>query len=201
MSGPRSIPAGLALRLLFQGAWNQFGWFGLGFNLTLLRGTYPQMLAGGDIPSLLFFLVFALLFSIPLWIGLRKGLLGLRLLRRGVPAVGKLVADEKTNVFMDDRPVRRLRFLFTLPDGRPFGATAWTEMTKRLTDQGEEPLLYDPEDPDVSVLLDDLPGRPRIDDAGIVRAATAGIPWRALLAPGGFALLNIAWSIIERVKG
>jgi len=51
-------------------------------------------------------------------------------------------------------------------------------MVERLTDEREEPLLYDPENPDDAVMLDEAPSRPRFDESGALVAR----PVAALLA-------------------
>jgi hypothetical protein len=66
-----------------------------------------------------------------------------------------------------------------------------------LEDEPEEPLLYDPLLPSYAVMLDDLPGSPRIDDAGNIKCKSPAaaillliIPLATLLGHGTYLYLR-----------
>ena len=110
--------------------------------------------------------------------GVRKGNRRARLLRDGVCTTGVLKNKRPTNTTVNNRRVYDLDFEFSARDGRRCTATARTSMVERLTDEREEPLLYDPENPDDAVMLDEAPSRPRFDESGALVAR----PVAALLA-------------------
>ncbi|MBE0536958.1 MAG: DUF3592 domain-containing protein [Phycisphaerae bacterium] len=112
-----------------------------------------------------------------------KGTKGIRLLRDGHPGAGRLIAKEPTNTKINDQTVYRLTFEFTSLDGRKYNASAKTHLPAILEDEPEEPLLYDPSDPACAVMLDDLPGAPRIDEYGQVRTAAPLAALKAVIIP------------------
>jgi hypothetical protein len=61
-------------------------------------------------------------------------------------------------------------------------AVAKNHITRHLEDEETESLLYDPMRPEYAVLLDNLPGRPRIDSMGQI-SATTGTAVASLLLP------------------
>jgi hypothetical protein len=91
------------------------------------------------------------------------------LLRHGVLASGTLLGRERTNVTVNDRPVWKLTFEFTGRDGQRREATASTTDTSRLEDEAQEPLLYDPDNPDKAYVLDEAPARPQFEPNGELR--------------------------------
>ena len=64
-----------------------------------------------------------------------------------------------------------------------YQAIARTHEIAKLEDQAEEPLLYDPMRPAYAVMLDDLPGNPRINDNGNIQAGPASGTIMLLIIP------------------
>jgi hypothetical protein len=93
-----------------------------------------------------------------------------RLLRDGVLTTGVLTSKKPTNVTVNRRRVYELTFDFTARDGRRCQAKARSSTPERLEDEHDEPLLYDPENPERVVLLDEDSSRPRFNEAGDLRA-------------------------------
>jgi hypothetical protein len=112
----------------------------------------------------------------------RSGLRRTKLLRDGMLTTGKLLGRERTNVTINDRPVWKLTFEFTARDGQRHEATASTTDTKRLEDESNEPLLYDPNNPSLAYVLDELPSRPEFEPTGELRGRTKG--YFAAILPG-----------------
>ena len=114
--------------------------------------------------------------------GLRKGLTASRLLTIGEQAKGRLKSKVATSTQINRKPVYKLTFEFTTPDGRTHKAIGKTHKPELLEDEAEEPLLFDPIRPSYAVMLDALPGSPRIDESGNVKAgsAAAALLWLAL---------------------
>ena len=69
------------------------------------------------------------------------------------------------------------------PEGITYEAAAKTHDTTKLEDQAEEPLLYDPMRPSYAVMLDDLPGNPRIMENGTIHAGPAASTIKVLVIP------------------
>jgi Protein of unknown function (DUF3592) len=127
-------------------------------------------------------LIFPLIGLIFMAVGIQKGIKGNRLLGRGEVATGKLISKEPTNTKINDRTVYKLTFEFEAGDGRTYQVQAKTHLPHKLEDEAEEPLVYDLMRPDYAVMLDNLPGRPRINDSGSFAASGWGAI-RCLLIP------------------
>jgi hypothetical protein len=130
------------------------------------------------------------------WGCLRYGNRRARLLRDGVFTTGVLKSKRPTNTRVNNRTVYVLDFEFTARDGRRCIATARTSMTERLTDEREEPLLYNPEKPEDAVMLDDAPSRPRFDETGALMARPVAALW-AMVLP---ALVIAANTLVLLIK-
>ena len=129
----------------------------------------------------LFVLLFPLVGLAFLAGGLRNGLRAARLLTRGHAALGVLKSKAPTNVTINKMPVYKLTFSFKADDGIEYNAVCKTHQTAAVEDDERERLLYDPVRPSNAVLLDSLPGAPRIDDMGHLVATGNG--WLPLLLP------------------
>lgn len=115
--------------------------------------------------------------------GIRKGLKANRLLALGEQTKGRLKSKERTNTQVNKKPVYKLTFEFNTSEGMTYEAVAKTHETGKLEDQTEEPLLYDPVRPSYAVMLDDLPGNPRINDTGNIKAGSASGTIMLLIIP------------------
>ena len=115
----------------------------------------------------------------------RKGLKANGLLANGVLGKGRLKYKEKTNTQVNNQPVYKLTFEFSTPEGTSYEVSAKTHMPEKLEDQQEEPLLYEPIYPKNAVMLDNLPGAPRIDENGNIRAGSPLVALLSLVIPVG----------------
>lgn len=104
---------------------------------------------------------------------IKKGFKANRLLALGEQTTGRLKLKKKMRESKDGRRVYKLTFEFNTPEGMTYQAMARTHETAKLQDQAEEPLLYDPMRPSYAVMLDDLPGNPRIMEDGTIQAGSA----------------------------
>ncbi len=116
-------------------------------------------------------------------VGLRRGLKANRLLGHGCLALGRLQSKAATNTKVNDRPVYNLTFAFEDQDGSTCEAHARSHTPEELEDDAEEPLLYDPANPAYSVMLDNLPGAPRIDESGGIQSGNSAAAAASLLLP------------------
>ncbi len=105
--------------------------------------------------------------------GLTHGLRARRLLSEGVLALGTLKSDEPTNVQVNSQTVHRLTFEFSATSGGTYEVVANTHDTRRLQDDPQESIVYDPRYPSDATLIDHLPGHPRIDPRGDFEAGGA----------------------------
>jgi len=116
--------------------------------------------------------VIAFVFLIPLIglalarAGLRTGFRARRLLAEGQLALGALQSQEATGARVNNQPVHRLTFEFGAEGGGRYQVVTTTHRVDRLTDDPAEPIVYDPRDPSDARTIDDLPGRPTVDDRG-----------------------------------
>jgi hypothetical protein len=115
--------------------------------------------------------------------GIKKGIKANRLLTLGEQTTGQLKSKEKTNTKVNKKPVYKLTFEFNTAEGMTYETVAKTHETGKLEDQAQEPLLYDPVLPSYAVMLDDLPGAPRINDTGNIQAGSASKTIMTLIIP------------------
>jgi len=111
-----------------------------------------------------------------------KGRTRNQLLREGVLVTGKLTSKRSTNIRINRRLLYELRFEFTARDGRRYEAKARSTDTRRLEDDADEALLYDPDHPTRAYVLDEAPARPKFDPAGDLLGNPLGAI-RAMILP------------------
>jgi hypothetical protein len=136
--------------------------------------------------------VVALGFALVQWAVGRRAV---RLLRFGVETRGRLVRRESGG-FASRRgsPVfQHLVFAYQVADGRTFETFITPLEPALVTDDADEPMLYDPRAPQVATPLDHLPGGPRIGPGGELQARP-GLGVTALILPlvsAGLALATV----------
>jgi hypothetical protein len=128
-------------------------------------------------------ILFPLIGLLFITIGIRKGHKANRLLALGEQTTGRLKSKERTNTKVNKKTVYKLTFEFNTPEGITYEALVKTHETAKLEDQTEEPLLYDPIQPSYAVMLDDLPGAPRIRENGTIQAGSAAGMIMLLIIP------------------
>ncbi len=131
-------------------------------------------------------LIFPLLGVWPLVHGLREGIQGCWLLRRGRLARARLKDIRPTNVSINNRPVMALTFEFRAQDGMDYQIVAKSHQPERLEDEAEEVVLYDATDPARAAMLDAMPGPPALGEGGEVLAS----PWRRVMWALGLPVLS-----------
>ena len=127
-----------------------------------------------------------------------RGLRAIRLLRRGFETEARLISkdegDETTTLlyeywigeerWLDAGNRRELRITTSKPDA--------------LEDEGHERMLYDPLEPDCAMLLDEIPGAPRINSNGELEC-TPGVVTHLLVLP--VATIALALATLMRALG
>jgi len=153
-------------------------------------------------------IVFPLLGLCLIIAGIRKAIKACRLLAIGEQATGRLKSKVKTSMTVGGgrhgrggKPVYKLTFEFTTPQGHKYHVLAKTHEVEKFEDEAEEPLLYDPMCPSYGVMLDDLPGGPRIAENGNIRVRSPVNTIKSLIIPlatvvgHGIYGLYIGWNL------
>ena len=148
-------------------------------------------------PAAVIITLFPAIAGVFLYFSIRNGRRRRHLLEHGVVAMAKLIDKRATNVRVNRQTVWELTFEFNSRDGRRHETKARTHETLRLEDERLEPLLYDPADPSVAYMLDELPSRPKIDLVGELegRPAAAAL---ALILPA-IVILGNAIALMARL--
>ncbi|TPW18855.1 MAG: Uncharacterized protein FD126_3268, partial [Elusimicrobia bacterium] len=196
LAGPdREVPAKARVLAMFARPMAVLGWVLLTFGSFIVRPGLEHLGPTTPLPAILTALALPtsglLLVLWQAFLGLRA----VRLLRRGIPTVGHLVGSRKLE--RGDEGPMELSFEFKTVDGRTARCTARTYRAGELMDDPQEELVYDPSDPSVAALLDEIPGRPRLTEAG-VRLTDGSWVWPWLLLPGLFVFVHIVWTWAKR---
>ena len=146
-------------------------------------------------------LIFPLIGVFFMSLGVRKGLRANRLLAYGELTKGRLKSKVMTNVKVDEQRVYKLTFEFTTAEGVTSEVAAKTHQPEKLEDEAEEPLLYDPILPSNVVMLDSLPGSPRIDESGNIRTGSVCASLLSMVIPGVTVIGHIGYMCWKFVSG
>lgn len=114
----------------------------------------------------------------------------LRLLQRGEIIKARLLKRERTNLVVNNRRVWKLIFSYQVK-GQLYENLLKTHMPETVTDEAEETLLYDPNRPQISVLLDSLPGGTRFGPDGNLQGPALLMSSVLLLQPALAVLICI----------
>jgi hypothetical protein len=141
-------------------------------------------------PGALMVLIFPAVGLIGLWFTVKWGVARNRLLAHGLLADGTLEKSEPTGTTVNDQPMMALTFSYTATDGRKHHAVIKTLDTRFLSDDETEQILYDPDNPDEALGLDDLDPFPDFDEGGRMRGDVKRAAIRSIL-PAVTILLNL----------
>lgn len=108
----------------------------------------------------------------------------LRLLEQGLPGRATLRSKKKIDMRHRGGAVYHLVFDYKV-GGRTYHTWMDTPFVERLLDEAEEPIIYDPNKPGDSKLLDDLPAHVEIDEAGNLKHRYPFMGFVYLLFPLG----------------
>jgi hypothetical protein len=144
-------------------------------------------------------LIFPLVGMAALLGGIPGKVRGVRLLRDGVQTTGVLVDKAPTHTRINNRTVYKLTFEFTAADGGKHQAVAKTHLVEKLEAEPRERLLYDPYSPSRAVMLDAMPGSPRIDENGQIRVDSVLKTLAGLVIPAAVIVGHGAY-LLSRLK-
>lgn len=138
-------------------------------------------------PVVLFVLIFPVLGLVFINEALVSGRKAIRLLKNGKLAFGRMRSKDICGWVHrkngPNEPIYKLIFEFVDESGKNCEACLRSPSIKFVTDEQEEPLLYDFLNPSYAVLLDSLPGLPKIDSTGNLAGPGAVSAIRSLILP------------------
>lgn len=116
-------------------------------------------------------------------VGFCTGFQGLGLMVGGIQGKAKLKSKKKTDSKVLGKTVYDMILEFQAEDDQMYEIPVHTHHPERFEDESGEPLLYAPTRPSQAVLLDALPGSPRIDKTGNIQAKNPLASIGALILP------------------
>jgi hypothetical protein len=186
---PRSVPWTLAIRQLFggSGGFAVFAWIWFGMGSSAAIGFLRRDASEG--PAILLVMIFPIVGLTLVAFSLRQGLRQLRLLSHGRLALGTLIGNEPTNVRINKRTVRKLRFAIETETRGRCEVEVRSHVPEKALDEPRERILYDPERPGAAAAWDLLVGTPRLDGSGELEPA-GFFGSAVLLIPPALAVLG-----------
>jgi hypothetical protein len=137
---------------------------------------------------ILFTLLFPLAGLVAVIIGLSIGLKLIHLLKNGEMTNGKFVKREQTSMRVNNRPVIKFTYEFTAKDGMLHQVSAKTHLWEDFEDESQEKVLYDANNPNKAVLIDNLPAKLTLGTDGSFQfLGTSG---------SFFAMLNLLFPLL-----
>ena len=149
----RVIPGTIKFSILFGGTM-QF--ISIIFVFSGLTSFIPFFFVDAPFFVLFFVLIFPLTGLVMLYFSLKKSSKYLRIIMTGKTTYGTYITSERTNVTINNSPVYRYIFEFAADDGNKYKASGETH-TERLSDEPQELLVYNPNNPIEAVMIDALP--------------------------------------------
>ena len=149
----RIIPTNIKLNILFGGVTQFIGIFFTIFGLGFL---IPFALRGMPIEFIWIPAIFPIIGILLLFFSVRKRAKYLQIIKTGKFSYGRYVRYESTNVTINNSPVYRYFFDFKDEKGDVYTVSGETH-TGRLSDEQQELLVYNPNNPEEAVLIDVLP--------------------------------------------
>ncbi|MBN2087977.1 hypothetical protein JW964_00100 [candidate division KSB1 bacterium] len=122
-------------------------------------------------PIVLVVLIFPAVGLGMMYIGMRKGLKSIQLLKNGILTRGRLLAKKPTHIRVNNQPMYEYQFEFKDELGQMHLLKEKAVDNPELEDEALETLLYDPDKPQKGILLDNLPGAPVLDENGTIEPA------------------------------
>ena len=134
-------------------------------------------------PLALLVILFPLIGLISLLFGSTKALRRAKLLQHGVATKGKLLSKEVTNITINDQQVYKFTFAFQDSSGKEYKVSEKTHNVDVLQDDSKEDLLYLHDNPENAVLVDSLPGPPKLDKYNNLQPNSSGSSFHLLILP------------------
>ena len=135
-------------------------------------------IAVGLLPLIVPFIGFLMIY-----LGFKAGKHTIRLLKYGEVGYGKLVKKTATGREINDQIVYQMFFEFKAEDGEKYLVETHTHEAYRLEDEDVEVLVYNKSNPTEAMMFDSMPGEPKIDLTGNIKATGISVAFGALLVP------------------
>lgn len=126
----------------------------------------------------------------------RRGSRWVHLLRNGIETSGRVIATEPTGVRVNDEPQYKVTLSFTDVHGVAHQTEFKTMQVEELTDEPEETLLYDSNDPTRALPVDGLPDSVRLTRDGILTSTVSIGLLLSLVGMAGTAMSLLLGSAI-----
>lgn len=123
-----------------------------------IKETRRGLFGIGFLPLLL---IFPGIGGVFVWLGIRKGLHNVAMLRYGKITYGQLINKVSTNTRINNQTVYKLIFRFEA-NGAEYEAIGKSHQPARMEDETVEMILYDPARPTRSVVVDEMPELVRV---------------------------------------
>lgn len=117
----------------------------------------------------MFVLLFPLVGLWMMWIGFRKNIDLLDLVKNGHFTRGTYKTSRATNTSINEQTVYEYEFEFSIHGGSTYTATCKTHLTDRVEDEEREKILYDPHDPKRNIVYDAYTNMPSINKDGSLK--------------------------------
>lgn len=115
--------------------------------------------------------------------GVKRGIVTVRLLKIGKVAKAKAVSKEPTGTVINGQRVYKVTLEFKGEDNRDYRFSENTRDPHLLEDDGEETIIYDPSHPERAKAVDTLPGGATLDERGNISIGGGAMLLRAILVP------------------
>lgn len=148
-------------------------------------------------PEVLFVVIFPTIGAGFLMRGIGQGIQANQLLTRGRLALATLKSSQPTNTRINRRVVMALTFEYRAHDGGTYQVVARSHQPEAMQDETEEPVLYDLNEPTYAVMLDNIPGSPRFDEAGNFVPAARWAALKVVILPALTLLGNGAYLLLR----
>jgi len=145
-------------------------------------------------PWALFVLIFPAVGVIMFTLATITGVRQVMLLRYGEITGARTLSQEATNTTVNDQPVMKYTYEFRSTDGMSYSGSSKSLPTEKIGDEANEPVLYLPSNPNVSMLVDALPLRYPLDVDGSGQWVSGENMWPVIWY--GLAWLGILANVV-----
>lgn len=121
-------------------------------------------------PLVTFVVIFPLVGLVFIFLGLKRSVRALKLLRRGILTKGVLISKTRTNTRINGRVVYKMSFRYKDNQGTEYIRTEKTPNPYFLKDQKEEKLLYLRSRPSYAIMLDALPASAVLNNYDLIES-------------------------------
>ena len=189
----RTVSFSAKASCICSGFLTQFGCLFGGFGTVFVWGFLFAQKSGSspfDLSPLLITSVFPLVGALMIASQIPKKLRWIDLLAVGERAIAEYSRNERTNMRINEEPVYKVFYSFKTDSGAVGEVSASTTDVQSYSSVAQREVLYDPQNPDQAMVLDELPRELTLDYAN--RVALKSLPKRLFILPAATILGNIS---------